>query len=115
MTSTDQDFTLVAGNNPTLSFTVRDADGNVLNLTGATAAWSMWAVAATAAAIDKATGGDGITIPTPASGVVLVALDEADSLSLAQGLYLHQLEITDAAGKIHTASRGRVTVLTNLN
>ncbi len=107
-------FTMYEGDTKTLEVTVRDAVGDVVNITGATIRWWMAKnVRATGADIyiEKSTGA-GITIVDGVAGRFNVALDPADTedMGTTNKTYYHEAE-TDIGGVISTVLVGQATIL----
>lgn len=113
MTETAQDATIYAGDDAVLRFSLTDANGDALDVTGYTFAWAMRG-AGGAVALSKATG-DGIAVVGAASaGVVDVTLTHADTADLAPIGHPYQLEGTDGSGNVSTLAEGIITVKRSL-
>lgn len=104
-----QNFTLVAGEDISIPWTIYQADGvTPQNITG-------WSLAFTVHDLDgtvyfvKATGGGGIALTTPLSGLATVTLNSADTLELVPRPYLFRGERTDA-GADAVETRGLMIV-----
>lgn len=106
----DQDFTMVQGDTEVLSVAIVDDVGAILNLAGFTLRWAVRSGIGRTVVLAKATGG-GITVATPATGVCVIALAPADTLTLTPGTYVHELEGTDSGGGVSTLLRGYLTLL----
>ena len=89
-----------AGEDRSLVFTVVDGVGAPVNVTG-------WAVSFVVSTVTK-TVGSGVTLTTPTSGVVTVALAAADTNALVGGFF-YKLRRTDA-GLNAVLAYGRLTV-----
>lgn len=109
MTKKTQDIELWAGDTLTLGVTITNEAGAAVNLTGATL---RYAIAPshnhTTKSVSKTTG-SGVTHTDAANGVAQIALLPADTAGL-KGVYVHELEVEDSAGKKSTAFVGRVTI-----
>lgn len=108
MTMTD--FTIYAGDSKVLVVTVRDDDGVLVDLAGATIKWSasqLLSGAFSAEASIMKDDGDGIEVT--GTGVFEVELLPADTESLS-GKFYHEAEITDVEDNIFTVLTGRMTV-----
>ena len=88
------DVTLVQGESKVLAYSVVDADGDAVNVTGATITWELSRSLGGAAILTKSTTGGDIDIAT---STVEVTIDATDTEDL-EGLYWHELTITDLAG-----------------
>ena len=106
---TPQNLAIVAGDSTTVQFTVSNASGGILDLTGAQAVrWVMSAVPAPPAILSKALG-SGITITNATGGVVQVALLSADTNTLS-GTYYHELQIEDVNSNWSTVAQGIIAI-----
>lgn len=114
MAETNQDLTLHAGNDVTIEFVLLDSTESpvALNLTGARLRWVCAPTVNAAAVItkDSNNGDTEIEFVDAAAGLASVYLLPADTASL-RGVYRHELEIIDAAGKVETLVTGIFTVL----
>lgn len=99
----EQHFSMVSGDDKTLSITVTDSAGDAVDLTGASASWALGKQGQAALVIK--TG----TISAPATGVVTIALEPADTAALA-GNYYHEMQVTDASGNVSTVAAGAVYI-----
>jgi hypothetical protein len=108
MTATNQDFTLKAGDDSPLSWTVySDIDNTVvLNLTGCTAIFYLKTNFLDATPVLQING----VIDTPASGVITLDITDTQSATL-HGNYVYELKITDALAKITTVATGYITFI----
>jgi hypothetical protein len=99
MADIQQNFEKQAGENKTVRFTLSDADGARLILTGRTVRWIMKRHPTSAAyLITKQTGGQGVTVASvsPAEdGLIDVAIDGDDDEDLA-GVFCHEAHVSDA-------------------
>lgn len=110
MTATNQDFTIFRGDTKTLTYTIKDANDAIVDLTGGTAKWeAARSVNSATKDIQKSTS-SGIAIMAPTSGILVVTIDPADTASLGVGGYYHELEFTDASGRVSTVATGRMTL-----
>lgn len=105
------DITILRGDDQTVRFTITTSAGAVQNVTG----WSFsFTVKASlddviGSALFQKTVGSGITLTTPASGIVDVALSSSDTSGLA-GNYYYDLEGIDGSGLRHTVRLARFSV-----
>jgi len=107
MTSENQNFEMYSGDTHHLDITVRDADGALMDLTGATIEWGLYDQDGTVL-VSKSTG-SGITLTDPVNGVFRVTISPADTESLG-GIYRHEAQVTDLADQVATVTRGRATI-----
>lgn len=111
---------VVQGDDLTYTLTVNDADGNAVDLTGASAAvFTVKKNYSDDTAVIEKTLGAGVVITTPASGVVTVTLSDSDT-DIEDGTYMFELQVTDSSGNISTVRKsdntpGTFTVLKQLS
>jgi hypothetical protein len=106
------------GDSHTITIPVLDGDGANVNLTGATARWWMGRSATSTGTnvyIQKATGGDGITI-TSSSGLYTlnITLEPEDTEDLRAGEWYHEAEVVDSSGNVATVTVGTFTLEADL-
>ena len=99
MPSTDQDITIVSGDNAEIECTVVDADGTAVNITGYGIVFSVVDATTLIEAFDKdtATGATELEITSGAGGVCVAKIAPADT-ALLVGSYKYDFEFTEAAG-----------------
>jgi hypothetical protein len=102
----NQNFELFAGDDAILRVTVTDEDGDALDITGMTVDWALVRKVGDTPILTKETGGGGITLTTPASGILDIALTDANTSDLS-GNYWHQVVLTDGSGNISTVTIGQ--------
>lgn len=98
---TQLDFSIVAGNNDTITIPVYDRDGEPVILTGATIKWQLFDPNGTA----RITKSSQIAIITSSDGVAnafVVPILPADTLVLPQNYYPHEAVVTDLSGNVVT-------------
>jgi hypothetical protein len=98
------DLRKVRGTTISLTFTVKDEDGQVADLTGATAYLRVRPDAKAAPVIQKQSPSTGITISTQTGATkdqFVATLDPADTAALEQGDYLWDAWIVTAAAARH--------------
>jgi hypothetical protein len=110
--SANNDVEITRGDDQTITFTVTKADGSVQDVTG-------WAFAFTVkedidddiadAKFQKTSGGGGIVLTTPASGIIDVTVAHGDTNALA-GKYTYDLQGIDGSGNIRTVASARFVV-----
>ena len=110
---------IVKGDDAELVFAVKDLAGDIVDLTGATAMTFKVATSLTADPAISLTLGSGIVNTTPALGIVTVTMSDSDT-NITPGVYLFELQITAASGKILTirtidGSPGELTILDDLD
>jgi hypothetical protein len=111
-----QNFELTAGDDASLSVTVRDrSTGDAVDLTGCTAAWvasrgSRRLLGDDCLPADPIVSKTGTLAGDPSTGVFTVALDPADTASLRAGDYRHQARLTDADGNTVAVMSGRLRI-----
>lgn len=82
-----------AGKHATINLTVADDDGNAVDLTSITGLrWAIGEHRDAAPVIVKSSNAGGVTITTPASGIIAIALLPADTLA-RYGIYHAEAEI----------------------
>lgn len=104
-----QNFRAVSGDNITVGVTVTDADGAAVDLTGATIRWSARKLGEAANAIEKSSGAGEVELTDPTAGEFEVELEPADTDDL-EGVFQHESEITDVAGRVTTVAIGAMTL-----
>jgi hypothetical protein len=83
------------GEDKTLEFTVLEADGSAQDLSGWAIEWVLRREPGGSALVTKEVG-SGITVSTPASGVLQVAVADVDTDPLPAGRYWHALRRADS-------------------
>lgn len=82
-----------------------------INLTGYTAALQIRSLPEDPTAVlSLATGGNGITIPTPTDGTVVVQATAAQTRAIIPGTYYYDIEITSTGGIVYRLAQGQVVV-----
>jgi len=111
MTTENQNFTIWAGDDKDVRFFVT----GITNPADVDAAeWEAEQVEGGATVITKTKAGGGITVTGATGGIyVTVALAAVDTTD-KQGLYLHELELTDTGGHSETVAAGRMRVRRSL-
>ncbi len=103
MTNTTVYFRLFIGDDQNLNVTVLDDDGNIVDITSASAIdWTMSADEFASAVISKSLG-SGITITDGPNGVFRVTLDTTDTESLDSGTYYQKSRVTLGGNRTHVA------------
>lgn len=88
-----QNIEIIQGVNYSTTAVVRDASGNKVNVTGASATWKLAAAVEDAAVLSLSVG-SGITITTPAQGLITIAVTAAQADALTPGQYVHECKLT---------------------
>lgn len=104
-----RDFSMFAGDDLTLTVTVKETDGTATTITSAAISWKASKSNSKTAAITKSTAAGGVTITNGAGGIFTVSLDPADTTSL-EGDYIHEAQITFSNGDVRTVLRGVMTI-----
>lgn len=103
-----QNFTVVAGSHGfRIAFTVTTTSAAPKTLTGCQATWKLRVGSPNGTALVTKTHASGISL---ASNVATVQLDSADTLTL-DGVYYHDIKVTDADGVIVFIADGVATIL----
>jgi|10_taG_2_1085330.scaffolds.fasta_scaffold52496_2 hypothetical protein len=111
MTSINQDFTLYSGDDKTIVVTITNSSGQIVNLTGLTAAQFVAKKYSKSSSVDVTkTLGAGITNAAPTTGKLTITLDAADTSGLTPGEYYVEVRIKDSASRLGTVSVGTMTL-----
>lgn len=101
---------MYSGDSVPIAVTVTDSEtGAAVDLTGATATWALATKPGDTPLATKTSGDGDITIGGDDSNVVTVTLEPADTAAL-DGLYLHEVQLVDGAGAVHTVYQGTIYV-----
>ncbi|MEE8551512.1 MAG: hypothetical protein V3T08_09705 [Gemmatimonadota bacterium] len=113
---------IFSGDTKRLNYTVRDANGAAIDITGGTFRWGLSKLSQEALGEGKVkpqgdalvtkTLGLGITLTAPTLGQLRVTLDPADTASL-KGDFYHELEMV-LAGATSTVAFGRIDIKKDL-
>lgn len=105
----------MSGDQLVLPITVRDNDGNLVDLTAATARFAMARSASGTPVIDSAASPStaSIVFTDPAGGVVTVTITDENTEALL-GDYYFECKITDVAGREAVVVRGWISFAENL-
>lgn len=110
MTRVAQDVDMIAGDTLNLNVTIYDGvTGANKSIANATIKWVLYDEATDTAALNK-TLASGITITNGLLGQCTIALLPANTVSLAPGVYYHEVEVTDEAGNVSTVLTGHITI-----
>lgn len=93
------DIEMTVNNDVTLAWTVKDKQGNIINITDFTVIWEVKKSYLAPALITKKTGGHGIVVTNGSAGQFQVTLDASDTANLAPISYFHQATLGDNSGK----------------
>ncbi len=95
-------LTIYRGDDKVYDVTVKDSDGNVVDITNHTIKFTVRHAPADAVAeIAKTTGGGGIAIVDAPNGVARITLSDVDT-DLDAGKYFYDVEVTDVSGRTTT-------------
>lgn len=97
------------GDSKILEVTVKDSDGNIVNLTGASARWALGHTAAGPVLASRDTTEGSVTFTDAESGELEVEIQPEDTESL-YGTYYHEVEVTDPEGYISTVFSGQLKI-----
>lgn len=103
---TGQNFFIMSGNSKNIEVTIKDKEGNAVDLTGATVKWLVHSSGTQRVYKDTA---NGILITDAENGEILISLLSSDTSSLS-GEYSHELKIIDSDGKASTVAVGKMNV-----
>lgn len=109
MPAQNQNFAVWAGNSLKLRIPIKNADGSIPNLGGATVKWALENQAG-AIVLQKLNGAGAVIQDPTGTPYVEVTIAAADTVALAPGAYSHEAEITDSSGNVSTVTVGRATV-----
>jgi hypothetical protein len=102
-----QELFLEQGTTFTTNITLDDIDGTPFNLTGVQAKSQIRKSYYSANATAEFT----VTINSPETGVILLALDAADTSNIAAGRYVYDVAIKDTANTVTRVLEGIVNVI----
>jgi len=102
------DFEITSGDSMSLVVTVVDDTDAAVNITGYSASWKVADGPTDDAEIKKSVG-SGITLTTPASGILTIAIAASNTSDMA-GIYYHELQLTDGSSNVSTALYGRLSI-----
>ena len=114
---TKQDVEIYRGDNRTFKVTVKDGDGNAVNITGASIIFSVKEkIGDTGYNFQKkntaAGGGDSqIKITDAVNGIYEVYIVPTDTQTLDIGNYEYDSELTTATSKVYTVVRGELNIM----
>lgn len=100
------DFTL--GTTWEITFALNDADGNDLDLTGATVAFRL--ARNNVLALLFVSPGSDVSVDSPSQGQGTITVTPADQAHLVPAVYTYELQATLSDGRVTTQARGAVTV-----
>lgn len=101
-------FSLYQGDDHTLTVTVKDTSGSVVDISGSTIKWQAARKTGGTSVISYTTS-DNISITDGSNGEFQVTIDASDTESL-RGLYYHEAEVTFSDSTISTVLTGWMTV-----
>lgn len=114
--SQQQNIELYRGDNRTFEVTVKDDDGNAVNITGASIKFSVKErISDSGYKFQKSSAqASEITITDAANGVYEVYLVPDDTQTLDIGSYEYDSQLTTSTGKVYTVVRGEFTILAEI-
>lgn len=108
------DFTMFSGEHRVLEIAIVDADGDAVDLTGATVEWRLARSARGTPVISKTTvDSGGVEITGAEAGLAEVTLVGADTEAL-EGDYYHEARVVDSGDRPATVLYGTATIKPNL-
>lgn len=111
MTEVGQNFEMYQGDTKNIEIEVRDENGAILPLDpydGIT--WIVYNTTTKATVLTR-TLGDGITVPTPSNGVILISLVPADTENIIPNTYAHECEIVSGTSIVATVATGTIKII----
>lgn len=111
MTLERQDITesFYAGNTKTIQVTVRDADGNLKDLTGSEITYAIFTRDTDVVVLRKSSSVGASEINIVGLGVFCVYLNPPDT-ALLYGTFRHQANVVDASGDEETVLSGKIEI-----
>jgi len=103
------DFTLDAGADTVVTYTYKDAAGQLINLTGYSAKMELRSAPGGTLGLQLSTSNGKIALGG-AAGTVTVTFSDTDSITLTLPSYAYDLELTSGGGLITRLVQGTVTV-----
>jgi len=97
MSSDNQNFEFIKGQDKSLTVAVVDDAGAAVNIAGAAIAWVLATDLGGTTLVSKSVG-SGITITNGPGGIFTVSLAEADTDALDNGWYYHEAQVEDTSG-----------------
>lgn len=108
MTEVKQSFEVYVGDTKAVTITIKDENLEILNLAGYTFNWVMYD--SDGDIILTKTLADGLSVPTPSNGGVVILLEPEDTIDLDPDIYYHEMEITSSDGDVSTVTTGYVKI-----
>lgn len=109
MTATGQNFEIFQGDSKQIIITVYDENDAILPLDGYEVSWVMYRSTNKQLVLSK-TLGDGITIPTPSNGQIVIDFLPDDTVNIVPNTYAHECEISTGPTDVSTVTVGAVKV-----
>jgi len=109
MTATGQNFDIYQGDSKQVIITTYDENDAILNLTGYDITWVLYKSTTKELILSK-TLGDGITVPTPSNGEIVINFLPEDTENVIPNTYLHECEISTSPTDVSTVTTGSVKV-----
>jgi hypothetical protein len=96
-------------NDLTIEATVKDANGDALDLSGGSAEYQISKRGDETALVSLSTSTSGVTLTDAANGELEIDLADTDT-ALASGNYVHELRVTLSTGEQYTAFSEPITI-----
>lgn len=110
MTIQSQNFEIHAGDTKQVIITVTDENDAILPLSGYDITWVMYRQTSKEEVLRKELG-DGITVPTPSNGQIVIGFLPTDTADIVPNTYSHECEISSGPDDIATICTGTVKIL----
>lgn len=114
MIASGQDFELYTGDDKRPEITVKDDEGNAVNLDGASIEWGAFdpADGSTVGSLSKTTSDGGININDAPNGKFIVKIDASDTDSVSSDIDAeHEAKVTLASGLSDHVTTGTVSII----
>ncbi len=113
-----QNFTVDQGSSLQVTFTLKNPDGSLFDLTGCTAELMVRQTYPAQTLIDASTANGKLVIATPTSGVIvwnIVPTDTPETIKFAQTTddtvdFIYDMKVTTGTGEVYTPVEGTLTV-----
>jgi len=114
MTINSQNFEMYRGDSKEIRIPITDeATGLAVDLTPYLSGSIIWVVynRTSKATILSKSYGDGISVPTPSSGEIIITLRPEDTESIIPNTYNHECEISSSSTNVATVTTGTINIL----
>jgi len=108
----EQNLEMYRGDDRKFRVFAQEADGTAIDITGALEIYFSLKkkLSDTSYLFQKTKTGGGIVVNTPTNGEIAITIDNADTNSMPAGTYKYDVQLNDAAGKIHTIAIGNFVI-----